>query len=145
LIKAVTERPEALARLLEKDTDIISQKFSLLEISRKPSLVIETVTKHLREILYHNLPKVNALYKVALEIDFFSMLEKDEIKTLNQAIVLRHHCVHRNGKDTEGNRLEDFTPKYVDSVLGLTTMLVRKLDAAVAGNPPPPNDDDIPW
>lgn len=145
LIKAVTERPEALANLLEHDKDILTEKFTLLEISKHPNLVVDTVTTHLREILYHNLPKVNALYRIALGIDFFKMLDKEEVKTLNNAVQLRHHCVHRNGKDIDGNRLDVFTPEYVSSILDLTTWLVRKLDAAVSGKRLIIDDDDLPF
>lgn len=144
LIKAVTERKDAQLRLVSKDSDVLSKKYTLPEIIKKPDLVIEEITAHLRDISFHNLPRVNFLYRAALDIDFFRMLEKEEVTALNQAIELRHHVVHRNGRDKEGNLLEVFTPKYVSTVRELTTNLVRKLDEAV--NPTAySGDDQIPF
>ncbi|WP_152599713.1 hypothetical protein [Hoeflea sp. BAL378] len=131
LLNAVSERKEAQLRLVKHDKDVLTMKFTLAEVLEEPNLVIETITTHLRDISFHNLPRVNALYRAALDIDFFNLLEKKEVAALNKAVELRHHVVHRNGRDKDGNPLENFTPAYVKSVLKLTEALVHKLDEAV--------------
>lgn len=141
LLKAVSERKETQLRLVKHDKDVLAMKFTLAEVLDKPNLVIETITTHLRDISFHNLPRVNALYRAALDIDFFNMLEKEEVAALNKAVELRHHVVHRNGRDKDGNLLENFTPTYVKSVLDLTASLVQKLDEAV--NPDDYIDNDL--
>lgn len=144
LINAVSEREEAQLALVSKDKDVLTKKFSLPEIIKNPDLVIEEITSHLREISFHNLPKVNALYSAALNINFFAMIGKDNVEALNKAIVLRHHVVHRNGRDKEGKLLEVFTPSYVATVHALITNLVTLLDEAV--NPVgQDNLDDLPF
>lgn len=131
LLNAVSARKEAQLRLVKHDKDVLTMKFTLADVLEKPNLVIETIATHLRDISFHNLPRVNALYRAALDIDFFKMLEKEEVAALNKAVELRHHVVHRNGRDKDGNLLEDFTRKYVKSVLDLTKSLITKLDQAV--------------
>ncbi len=144
LLNAVSERKEAQLRLATRDKAVLTMKFTLAQVLEEPNLVVETIKTHLRDISFHNLPRVNALYRAALDIDFFKMLEKEEVAALNKAVELRHHVVHRNGRDKDGNTLENFTPSYVKSVLSLTDTLVRKLDEAV--NPDDySNDDSIPF
>ncbi|MFK4061281.1 hypothetical protein [Brucella anthropi] len=138
LLNAVSARKEAQLRLVKNDKDVLTMKFTLAEVLETPNLVIETITTHLRDISFHNLPKVNALYRAALDIDFFKLLEKEEVAALNKAVELRHHVVHRNGRDKDGNLLENFTPAYVESVLKLAEALVHKLEDAV-------NPDSIPF
>lgn len=49
------------------------------------------------DVIYHNLPKVAAMYKDVLNISFPPYGEI--MKTIDK----RHDFVHRNGKDKEGN------------------------------------------
>ena len=63
-------------------------------------IVFKRVTHHLKALLYHNLPKVNALYRIAARIDIFP---DETIKArLFEAVPIRHDCVHRNGNDKDG-------------------------------------------
>ncbi|MBC2806593.1 hypothetical protein C3Y94_025925 [Rhizobium ruizarguesonis] len=131
LRKVINERPEALNSFLEKDSDLIKQKFTLVDIVTKPNLVKDTVNKHLREVLYHNLAKVNALYRISVDIDFIQMLGPDRTAELSRAIEYRHHCVHRNGKDLEGNTLTIFTREYIKDIQEKVVALVRSIDAQI--------------
>lgn len=140
LLNAVAERKEAQLRLVKHDKEVLKMKFAAAEVLENPNIVIERLTSHLRDISFHNLPRINALYRVALEIDFFALVGKDAVAALNKAIDLRHHVVHRNGRDKKGNHLEDFTPGYVKSVLDVVNDLVEKIDEAV--NPDDWEDDD---
>ncbi|WCA73032.1 hypothetical protein G6L97_27090 (plasmid) [Agrobacterium tumefaciens] len=135
LLNAVAERKEAQLRLVKQDKEVLAMKFSAAEVLENPNIVIETLTSHLRDISFHNLPRINALYRAGLEIDFFALVGKDAVAALNKAVALRHHVVHRNGRDKQANLLDDFTPGYVKSVLDLVDDLVRKIDEAVNPHP----------
>ena len=71
-------------RLVKHDKDVLTRKFTLAEVLEQPKLVIETITAHLRDISFHNLPRVNALYRAALDVDFFKMIAKDDVAALER-------------------------------------------------------------
>lgn len=143
LIKAVSGRRDAQLGLVEKDR-AMSEKFTLAQIIKNPDLVTHEIRKYLGAVSFHKLPRANFLYSAALKIDFFALMEGDEVAALNTAIKHRHHVVHRNGRDEEGNLLEVFTPDYVMSILNLATKLIRMLDERV--NPDSYVDDSqIPY
>lgn len=140
LLNALAERKEAQLRLVKHDKEVLPMKFTAAEVLENPNIVIETLTSNLRDMSFHKLPRINALYRAALDIDFFQLVGKDAVASLNKAVVLRHDVVHRNGRDKQGNHLEDFTTDYVKSVLDLISDLVEKIDEAV--NPDDWVDDD---
>lgn len=57
------------------------------------------ITKTLRDIIYHNLPKVKGIYKDVLGIDL------GEIGILCKCVEIRHDIVHRNGKTKGGGEI----------------------------------------
>lgn len=140
LLNVIADRKEVQLRLVKHDKEVLTRKFTAAEVLENPNVVIETLTSQLREISFHNLPRINALYSAALDIDFFALIGKDAVAALNKAVALRHHVVHRNGRDKEGNFLEDFTPSYVKSVLEVVNDVVEKVDKAV--NPKDWHADD---
>ena len=129
LINGVTEDPAVLTAMLEKDKDLEKQKFTLAQVAADPTLVGKTVKNHLRGVLYHNLPKVDALYSIAFDIQIFDLLGEDKKTKLLQAVNYRHDCVHRNGHDAEGNRLDVFTKEYVGDIANLISQLVKDIQA----------------
>lgn len=52
--------------------------------------------KAMLDVIYHHLPKVSGMYKDTLNINF------PNIGEISKAVSIRHHFVHRNGKDKEG-------------------------------------------
>ncbi|MDO8900825.1 MAG: hypothetical protein Q7V15_05660 [Phenylobacterium sp.] len=111
LIKGVNSSPDAMQRLIENDKDLLAERVTLAEIAKNPNVLNERVKSYLRSVLYHNLQRVDFLYRTAFEVRVLGT--KDENKHLLEAIQNRHHCVHRNGIDLDGNRLIVFTPEYV--------------------------------
>ncbi|MXN63278.1 hypothetical protein GR183_00040 [Stappia sp. GBMRC 2046] len=127
----VNEKPEAMLRLLEADKELAKQRFGLAEIAAKPEIVSEAVAQYLRSILYHNLPKVDFLYRTALEV---TVLRSDADKAkLMKAINYRHDCIHRNGFDKDGAQLTKFTKAYVQETADLIKSLVEQIEEDVYG------------
>ncbi len=58
------------------------------------------VREYLVNIIYHNLSKVQNLYKTVLEIKF-----PNNLSPIYKAISIRHDIVHRNGKSKDGQAL----------------------------------------
>ena len=133
LIKGVQAKPDALTRLVAADKDLNAEKFTLADIAGNPGLLGEKVAAYLRTILYHNLAKVDFLYRTALNVRVLG--DKADNGLLLQAIKHRHDCVHRNGMDKDGNRLTVFTKAYVQRVADAMRILVDRIEAEVLGPP----------
>jgi len=127
LRNAVEGRKGALQSLLANDADLAKERFGLREISENPNLVETRVKEYLRSIMYHNLPKVGALYRIVFGFDIVHLLDADK-DDLFKAIIHRHHCVHRNGFDQAGVKLEFFTKEYVTKIADTMRKLVEKIE-----------------
>jgi hypothetical protein len=128
LVQQVIFSQKAMDRILNEEAELKNVKIGLADIVKSPNIVRETVRAHLQGILYHNLAKVAVLYKIALNINIWP---NDDIKTsLFRAVKYRHDCVHRNGRDKNGNELTVFTTEYVTSMLEAMRMLVQHIEVA---------------
>jgi hypothetical protein len=125
LIKAVLADTSVMTRLLTKDSELAKESFSLAEIAANPDLAKTRVSEYLRSIPYHNLPRVDFLYATALGIRILS-LRRDKDR-LFKTIMLRHDCVHRNGRDRDGKALRVFTKEYVQDTSDLIKDLVVEI------------------
>jgi hypothetical protein len=142
-INFVSKNADAMKRLLSSDKDLSAKKFTLVEIAAGKEFVQSEVTNYLRSIVYHNIPKVRALYNIAANIDLFDLLGDDKDK-LFKAIEYRHDCVHRNGRDSKGNRLEVFTKAYVQETADIMKRLVERVEAKLY-YPDLGLDDEMPF
>lgn len=129
LIKEVMGDDDALQRLLATADELVHTKLTLAEVFKSPDLVHTTVRMYLRDVLYHNLGKVNVLYKIALGFHIIE-LTKDK-SSLYKAISLRHDCVHRNGFDKDGNELKVFTKEFVQGTADLVKEFVDNIEKSV--------------
>ena len=97
LIKSVTENDEHLRKFTETYKPFKKQIFTTDDIFNRMDHLKDNVKGQLRELMYHNLPKIKPIFKDSMEIDI------GVIKELYKAAVLiRHDIVHRNGKDKDG-------------------------------------------
>lgn len=128
LINAVMSDAKIMQLLIEKDIDLTKEKFTLAEIIKEPTLVKRKVKEHLRSILYHNLAKVNVLYKIALGVRILDGINDNDKDRLFKAVSLRHDCVHRNGFDSEGNQHKIFTNQYVQDIADLIKDFVKSVE-----------------
>lgn len=80
------------------------QTISLREVIADPGIPERKFIETIKSVLYHDFKKVENLYKVAFQTSKVFPSD-DNRRELEAAVKLRHHCVHRNGKDKEGNVL----------------------------------------
>lgn len=111
LVNAVMSRPESMRRLVAKDIELSEQKLTLVQILDNHEIVSERVEDYLRGLLYHNLAKVEVIYKIALGVEIIP--DKELKARLFKAMSIRHDLVHRNGKDKNGVVVQ--LPSYVVS------------------------------
>jgi len=127
LINLISDDADAMKRLLSADKELATKKFTLAQMSTETDFVKTQVLAYLRSIIYHNIPKVQALYKIVANVDLYDLLGSDKEKLL-KAIEYRHDCVHRNGRDSKGNQLEVFTKAYVQEIADFLKVLVDKIE-----------------
>ncbi|MDU4167347.1 MAG: hypothetical protein E7I07_18460 [Enterobacter asburiae] len=89
-----------LRRFIETNKDFTKEKFSLSEIFSKMDEIEKYAKEYLMGLLWHNLPKIRAIYKHSLNIEFPESLEN-----LIKATHIRHDLVHRAGKTSEGKKI----------------------------------------
>lgn len=131
LINEVMSDVGALQRLIVGADELVSEKFTLVQIAKCPDLVQRTVRSYLRGILYHNLEKVGVLYRIALGVRILEL--SNDKSSLFQAVSLRHDCVHRNGFDKDGIELKVFTKEFVQQTADLIRGFVDSVEKAVRG------------
>lgn len=129
LLNEVMNDPAAKQRLIEHDTELVKAKFSLAEISNEINFVELKVRERLRSILYHNLAKVDVLYKISLGIRILD--GANDRDGLFNAVKLRHDCVHRNGFDKDGIELQVFTKEFVQDAADLIREFVESTEKAI--------------
>jgi hypothetical protein len=90
---------EALTdKLLLSVHDFKEKKYSISDILDWKNNTIKKLQSYLLEdIVWHNIPKVQFLYKSALEIEFPA-----NIDFIHKSVAIRHDLVHRNGRSITG-------------------------------------------
>jgi hypothetical protein len=95
LLKVTLKKMEAMERLVTGDKNLKAEKFTLADFATNPDIVMEKLTTYLRSLIYHDLPRVDFLYRTALDVRVLGK-EADNGKLL-KAITYRHDCVVSSG------------------------------------------------
>ncbi len=130
LITEVLNKPGALKRVIVGDKDLKEMKLALEDIHGNPGIVAHTAATHLRGLLYHNFKKVQIIWECALGFDLFP--DDDMRVRMMKAQPIRHDCVHRNGKDKDGNVRTEVNDSFVRTM----DEDIRKLVQYVEGSLP---------
>jgi hypothetical protein len=139
LMRRVTSDRDVLVRLANRDRLLSQEKFTLQTLANNQLLLEEHTRKYLGGVLYHNLERVNFLFEAAFG---FSMKENDSSwELLLEAVRYRHDCVHRNGMNSEGQKLLIFGREYVGQAIGAIQGFVRRIELKIA---PAADDDCLP-
>lgn len=109
LIQKVMSSEETKRKFVEGFKDYKDEKIVVSDVFKHLENLDSRIIKTLREIIYHNLPRVKNIYNSVLGIN---LGEKIVISDLMKCIGIRHDIVHRNGKDKEGN-LQDISKEDV--------------------------------
>lgn len=97
LVNEVLKDAASQRKFTESYIDFEKQNLSLTDIYAWMDKLPAFIRKSLKELIYHNLPKIKPIYKAVLGVDL------GDISYLMKAIQVRHDIVHRNGKDKDGN------------------------------------------
>lgn len=127
-------------------------------LADKPTIVRDKAVETLRRTQYHNFEAVNALTTASLNHSIWSSgpSGKGERDAIMRSVVWRHHCVHRNGRDLDGNLLDGITSPYLTEMMRRFVYMAEELDKAImtyalgrdapaAKVPKGTMDDDLPF
>lgn len=134
LIKEVLADKAARTRLMTEDRELAKERFSLAQIAAATDDLVETrIIEYLRSIQYHNLEKVDFLYRTIFQIPILKLAQ--DTTGLLKAVRLRHDCVHRNGFDKDGNELTVFTKQFVQDTADLIKEFVAEIEKQIRARP----------
>jgi hypothetical protein len=94
----VTNDECLIEKLLLSTQEFKERKYAISDIIEWKKQTKKKVSDYLLDIVWHNLPKVEMLYKNVLSVVFPS-----DIDTLHKAISVRHDLIHRNGRSKSGS------------------------------------------
>lgn len=126
LINAVQEMAEVRNALLKNYEELGAISATAAELAEDPNIVTKRLIAKLRGYLYHNLQRVMALYQGAFAISIIPT--KAERDILFHAMSHRHDCVHRNGRNPQGEKLAVFTHEYVQDVIVAIKAVVTRIE-----------------
>lgn len=86
------------------------------------------ITKTLRDVIYHNLPKVKGIYKDVLGIDM------GEIGVLCKCVNIRHDIVHRNGKTKSGDKIS-IERKEIEELAKAVSDMIENVESQIVASP----------
>lgn len=94
-LNLVLNNENYIQKFVETFHDYKYENLKLNDLYKKFESIESIVAKSITEVIFHNIPKVQGMYKDTLGIKFPRELEK-----IHQAIKNRHDIVHRNGRTT---------------------------------------------
>lgn len=144
LIKIVLNDDAKMLNLINSTAALRETTHSLAEIAKDPLLVKKTVKNYLQRVSFHDLGKVAAFYDSVLGVYIFADNQPEKVnkrkkkdenlipaeeRQMSDIIQVRHHLVHRNGRDNEG----EFVPielEQVEQVSKLVNEMVKRIERA---------------
>jgi hypothetical protein len=100
LIRLVLDDPKAMSALVKGNKEWLADKIGVVELASNPNAFRDWVHTRLRELMYHNFVKIDLYYRSALGSTIFP--DEATKKTLMEFVPVRHDCVHRYGRDHDG-------------------------------------------
>lgn len=121
-IKKVLRERDKLQAYVETSPDFRHTKIRMSEMFAAIGGIETTVQEKLASITWHNLGKVKQMYENTFGIRDMS------IENLMKSVQKRHHIVHRNGQDKNGN-LIIIEKEDIECLISGALKLVNEVDA----------------
>lgn len=99
-INTVLSKDELLEKFFGTFHDFDKISIKAKNLYKEAKDIQKFARKYMIDVIYHNIVKVGGMYKDTLGVVF------PEFGHIMKAVEIRHHTVHRNGKDKEGNAIE---------------------------------------
>lgn len=147
LIRLVMDDDKKLLALVGATPALRDKAPKLIEVVKDPDYVAKVTKAHLQGFSFHNLEEVAKFYKAVLKVNLLGDEANEE--KLKQVIQVRHHLVHRSGRDKDG-KVIPVNSLAVQQVKGLIDDVVKRVEEAYAAYMTEKSrqrlaEDDIPW
>lgn len=130
LLSRIINNKNSLKILFETDKVLLNEKYSIYDFLNEKDFPEKRAKEYLSGIVYHNLPKINSLYKniLGIELNYGNKTDKNDLFI---AIQVRHDCVHRNGKNKDGYFLKMIDNEYVYRIIDVIEAFVMRLEESL--------------
>lgn len=118
-LNLVFKNTENQAQFIENHKEMKKVSYTAKDLFANSSFTAEEILKKkitqlIKKTLFHNLNHAQGLFSIYK----ITMFANDGSKNLLfNAVEKRHHCVHRNGNDLDGNRLKTIDKDYCKEIL----------------------------
>tara|TARA_R110002020_G_scaffold25225_8_gene82133 strand:- start:6045 stop:6707 length:663 start_codon:yes stop_codon:yes gene_type:complete len=129
LIRLVLDDRKAMSALVKGNKEWVAAKIDVVELASNPNAIRDWVQMRLRELMYHNFVKIDHNYRSALGSTIFP--DEATKKTLLEFVPVRHDCVHRYGRDHDGQE-RSINKSDLERLSDALESMVTHLEAAFA-------------
>jgi hypothetical protein len=128
-IEKATSSNELFRKFVETFHEFHREKFELNELFRVHDEIRDKAIRAMRDVIYHDLPKVSGMYQDTFGIEFPKFGE------IYKSVFIRHDLVHRNGKSKDGNK-HQIKQSDIDALCEMVDNFVEELHAALSTQKP---------
>jgi hypothetical protein len=136
LIATVSSSRRFMRKFVETFHGFKDIKFSLNEVFAKRDTIDEVAIRAMADVLYHDLAKVNGIYRDTLGVTF-----PIDIGDLYRAVDVRHDIVHRNGKKKDGS-FHAISPDAVEKLAEQVSAFVAEIQRQITDIRHEPSDEN---
>ena len=122
-MERVLASEDKMDKLFRNAKEFKNRKMSINEALIFSDRKSKEVEQYIHDVIWHNLPKVEHLYRKVLSIEFDSTLSED----INRHISVRHDIVHRNGRCKDG-RIHHIDKVKVEECLASVKNFIEKIE-----------------
>ncbi|CDZ30746.1 Hypothetical protein NGAL_HAMBI490_56160 [Neorhizobium galegae bv. officinalis] len=119
-----------LQRKMLKHKSLKDKQLSLETVLDNPTIVQDMVKTALQALSFHDLSLVNWISEQAFQKSILPK-DSDDRKLIMMSVPKRHDCVHRNGRDKEGNQIEFIEREYLKKVATIFEGMAEALEDAI--------------
>lgn len=129
-ISTVVPDAALMRRFVEINPPFRERKITLADVFKEMEKIEALAKSELRAIVWHNLKRIQPLYRGTLEIEF-----PEDLAALYKAIAVRHDLVHRNGTAKDGQEIE-IAKEDIENLIEEVEQFVEHIDERLS------KDDD---
>lgn len=118
--------PSAALAVIKWHPELKHETVLLGAVAENPNLPRDTVISKLRRTQFHRFEHINSLLRATMNHQLLPANKEDRGKIL-RAGMTRHDCVHRNGRDHEGNLVDWISTTYLHEIAGLFESMIKRL------------------
>ena len=114
-------------RLIKTDPQLSGRKFSLGDLTQTQNNLDGIISKHIKEIIFHNIGRIVPMYKDVFGYDF------GDTTWIADAVSKRHDCAHRAGHRKDGTPI-DIVDTEIATLIQNCRDICRSIEAHLASD-----------